>query len=87
MPDSGSGLGGRGMVIWSMPCALVTVSLLAFRWGVGLLGSAIATVLAWQTVEIRSTQSATGILYVAFTLILCGELTALILARSVVVPL
>jgi hypothetical protein len=33
-------------------------------------------------VEIRSTQSATGILYIAMTLVLFGELTALILSRD-----
>ena len=33
--------------------------------------------------QIRSTQSATGILYIAMTLVLFGELSALILAREV----
>ncbi len=55
---------------------------LAMRWGMGLLGPALATYLAWKTVQIRSTQSATGILYIAMTLVLFGEPTALILARS-----
>jgi hypothetical protein len=53
---------------------------LAMRWGMGVLGPLLATVLAWKTVEIRSTQSATGILYIAMTLVLFGELGALILA-------
>jgi hypothetical protein len=55
---------------------------LAIRWGMGVLGPLVATVLAWKTVEIRSTQSATGILYIAMTLVLFGELGALILARD-----
>jgi hypothetical protein len=55
---------------------------LAMRWGMGALGPLLATVLAWKTVEIRSTQSATGILYIAMTLVLFGELGALILARE-----
>jgi hypothetical protein len=55
---------------------------LAIRWGMGVLGPLLATVLAWKTVEIRSTQSATGILYIAMTLVLFGELGALILARD-----
>ncbi len=55
---------------------------LGMRWGMGVLGPALATVLAWKTVEIRSTQSATGILYIGMTLTLFGELSALILERG-----
>jgi hypothetical protein len=60
---------------------------LAIRWGMGVAGPLLATVLAWKTVEIRSTQSATGILYIALTLVLFGELSALILARQTGVAL
>jgi hypothetical protein len=49
----------------------------------GVAGPLLATVLAWKTVAIRSTQSATGILYIAMTLVLFGELSALILARQI----
>ncbi len=52
------------------------------RWGMGFAGPVLATILAWKTVQIRSTQSATGILYVAMTLLLFGELTSLIGARA-----
>ena len=55
---------------------------LAIRWGMGFAGPGLATLLAWKTVEIRSTQSATGILYIAMTLVLFGELTSLILATG-----
>jgi hypothetical protein len=55
---------------------------LAVRWGMGLAGPALATYLAWRTVRIRSTQSATGILYIATTLVLFGELSAMVLARQ-----
>jgi len=51
------------------------------RWGMGFAGPVVATILAWRTVRIRSTQSATGILYVAMILVLFGELTALVGAR------
>lgn len=60
----------------------VSTFFLAIRWGMGFVGPALATFLTWKTVEIRSTQSATGILYIAMTLVLFGELTALILARD-----
>jgi hypothetical protein len=52
------------------------------RWGMGFAAPAVATALAWQTVRIRSTQSATGILYAAMTLLLFGELSSLIVARG-----
>jgi hypothetical protein len=55
---------------------------LAMRWGIGLIGTAMATALAWQTVRIRSTQSATGILYIAMTFVLVGELTGMIVDRD-----
>jgi hypothetical protein len=70
---------GRGGTGGSAP----DVSLfLVVRWGVGFLGTLVAVLLAWQTVKLRSTQSATGILYIAMTLVLFGELTALILSRG-----
>jgi hypothetical protein len=55
---------------------------LTVRFGVGLLGVAIATGMTWQTVSIRSTQSATGILYIAMVLVLFGELTAMVLYQD-----
>jgi hypothetical protein len=55
---------------------------LLMRWGMGFTGPVLATILAWKTVQIRSTQSATGILYVAMTLVLFGELTSLIGSRT-----
>jgi hypothetical protein len=60
----------------------VTPLFLAARWGIGLAAPAVACVLAWKTVQIRSTQSATGILYAATTLVLFGELTSLVLSRG-----
>jgi hypothetical protein len=56
--------------------------LLLVRWGMGLSAPALATWMAWKTEQIRSTQSATGILYIATTLIFFGELTAMVLARD-----
>jgi len=52
------------------------------RWGMGFAAPVLATAMAWKTVEIRSTQSATGILYAAMTLLLFGELSSLITARG-----
>ena len=51
------------------------------RWGMGLAAPGVALALAWATARIRSTQSATGILYAGFTLLLVGELTSMIAQR------
>jgi hypothetical protein len=66
------------------PASGVTIDplFLAIRWGMGIGGVGLATLLAWRTVQIRSTQSATGILYIAMTLLLFGELSSLVLARN-----
>ncbi|CAN5853401.1 hypothetical protein BH23PLA1_BH23PLA1_10650 [soil metagenome] len=56
---------------------------LAMRWAMGLAVPALATFLTWETVRLRSTQSATGILYIGVALLLVGELTALILSHRV----
>ncbi len=80
-------LAAVGLGIWLQsgttadPGAL-TPLFLAMRWGMGVAGPGLAAVLAWKTVAIRSTQSATGILYIGMTLVLFGELSAMILARS-----
>lgn len=45
----------------------------------GLLGPALLVVMVWKTVEIESTQSATGILYAMLTMTIIGEGCALFL--------
>jgi protein NrfD len=42
----------------------------------GLLGPAVLSYLTWETAKIRSTQSATGILYVDFFTVVVGEVLA-----------
>jgi hypothetical protein len=56
--------------------------LLSMRWGMGFAGPVAAAILAWKTVQIRSTQSATGILYVMLALVLFGELSSLVGSRG-----
>jgi hypothetical protein len=82
-------LAGLGCWLWYSGRAGVHSSgqvsgfFLAIRWGMGFAAPLLATWMTWETVAIRSTQSATGILYIATTLVLFGELTALILSRDV----
>jgi len=54
---------------------------LAVRWGIGFLGPLVLCWLAWETTRIRSTQSATGILYVVVILCFLGELTSQLLVE------
>ena len=53
----------------------------------GLLGPAVLSYLTWETAKIRSTQSATGILYVDFFTVIVGEVLAKYLLVSQRVPL
>jgi hypothetical protein len=52
---------------------------LAVRWGVGFLAPLALAWMAWETARIRSTQSATGILYVVVIFCFLGELTSQLL--------
>ena len=52
----------------------------------GLLGPAVLSYLTWETAKIRSTQSATGILYVDFFTVVVGEVLAKYLFLATHVP-
>jgi hypothetical protein len=60
---------------------------LALRWTFGILGPLLLFGMAWRTLEIPNTQSATGILYVAVIGVFVGETTALLLATHARNPL
>jgi protein NrfD len=53
----------------------------------GLAGPAVLGWLTWETAKIRSTQSATGILYVDFFTVIVGEALAKYLLLEISVPL
>jgi len=52
----------------------------------GLAGPAVLSYLTWETAKIRSTQSATGILYVDFFTVVVGEVLAKYLLLATHVP-
>ena len=52
----------------------------------GLFGPALLSYLTWETAKIRSTQSATGILYVDFFTVVVGEVLAKYLLLATQVP-
>src|SRR5262245_33084974 len=60
--------------------------MIALRWAAGIIGVAVLTWMAWQTLKIRNTQSATGILYVAVITVFIGELTSLLLSGETAFP-
>lgn len=57
------------------------------RWSFGLCGVLVLLWMAWQTLKIPNTQSATGILYVAVIGVFVGELTGLLLSAESMYPL
>ncbi len=76
-------VGGWSLWDWSREHPLLRLNevnvLLPVRWIVGLVGPAILNFLALQTARIRSTQSATGILYVVVILTFLGEVVSQVL--------
>jgi hypothetical protein len=64
-----------------------TVLWLPLRWGLGFVGPLVLGWMAWQTARIRSTKSATGILYVIVIFCFLGELTSQLLLRGSGLPL
>lgn len=80
-----AGLSDAGLVaagLWSPDGVFVWMRLLF-----GIVGPASLMWFVWKTVEIRSTQSATGILYVQLFLVLSGELLAKYLRVAAGLPL
>jgi hypothetical protein len=78
------GLAGVGLWLWTGETAGSNlegelVLWLAIRWGIGFIGPLVLGWMAWETARIRSTQSATGILYVVVILCFLGELTSQLL--------
>jgi hypothetical protein len=59
----------------------------ALRWLFGLAGVVVLLFMAWRTLDVPNTQSATGILYVAVIGTFVGETMSLLLSRESVYPL
>ena len=77
---------GSGLGLWAGEHSLTILNevtlFLPVRWGIGLVGPFVLAIMAWQTARIRSTQSATGILYVVVILTFLGELVSQVLLRN-----
>ena len=89
MAVSGAGLGMEASRQLSSSGAIPQAWWLfvGLRWLSGLLGTAVAGWLTWQTLKIPNTQSATGILYAGVIVAFIGELTAQLLSAEAAYPL
>ncbi|MFQ5823877.1 MAG: hypothetical protein ACE5JB_07475 [bacterium] len=75
-------------ILLNMIFSLTTDSLfLIGRVVIGLIIPLIFGIMIWGTVKIRSTQSATGILYATIILVLIGEAFAKFISNSIGIPL
>jgi hypothetical protein len=80
-------LAGWGLWSWTASHSLVnwedeTVLWLPVRWGLGFGGPLVLGWMARSAAQIRSTQSATGILYVVVIFTFLGELTSQLLLAN-----
>lgn len=80
----GTGLGLQ--VAAEIPAGMSWWIFIAFRWLAGLGGVALMAVLAWYTLQVPNTQSATGILYAGVILTFLGELMSQLLSASLLYP-
>lgn len=69
--------GAHSLVRWDEVTLVLPV-----RWGIGFVVPLVLGIMAWQTAKIRSTQSATGILYVIVILTFLGELVGQVLLHN-----
>jgi hypothetical protein len=80
-------LAGAGLWLWTKSTSAPSLEAelvlwLSVRWVIGFLGPLVLGWMAWETARIRSTPSATGILYVVVILCFLGELTSLLLREQ-----
>lgn len=59
-----------------------TLLWLSARWLLGIFAPLVLGWMAWECARIRSTQAATGILYVVVIVTFLGELTSLLLLEK-----
>ena len=81
------GLGLMWTVTSASDAASANTWFLVLRWLTGIVTPLILTWMAWKTLAIPNTQSATGILYVAVITTFTGELMSQLLSTNAVYPL
>ncbi len=78
---------GVGLVLGINQGHVPQLAFVALRWLSGLVGALALAVMAWKTLKIPNTQSATGILYVGLIAVFLGELTSQLLSAGTPFPL
>lgn len=73
---------GRGVLMSPPGDEMWLWLMLSIRVGVGLIGAAVLAYMVWDCVKRRSTQSATGILYILMFFTFLGVLSATELGRT-----
>ncbi len=81
------GTGLVGTVVHQPTLRFDWLLFITLRWSFGLLGTLALLWMAWQTLKIPNTQSATGMLYVAVCGVFTGELMGLLLSAGSPFPL
>ncbi len=82
-----SAIGLWGQLTYGPSPTTQWILFLFLRWTFGIVGVAAMAWMAWQTLKIPNTQSATGILYVAVIGTFVGETMALLLSSESLFPL
>lgn len=81
-----------GASVWTLAAVGVTMTetsqqvWLGIRWVGGIIAPAVTTLMVWQILKHRNTQSATGVLFAGLILVFMGEMTASLLERDVLIP-
>lgn len=73
-------------LFWSLITSSTEWVWLSLRWLAGILGPLLVSVMVWQIMKYKNTQSATGVLFVGVILTLIGELSAILLAHELKAP-
>jgi hypothetical protein len=77
---------GLGLEVSAQPLSTQDWLFILLRWSFGLGGVIVLIWLAWQTLMIPNTQSATGLLYVAVMGVFVGETMSLLLSAESLYP-
>jgi hypothetical protein len=78
---------GLGLQLAEIGLSTSELLMVFLRWAAGIVGLVVLATMAWLTLKIPNTQSATGILYVAVIATFIGELTSLLLSANTAYPL
>ncbi len=78
---------GLGLQLaWQLDLSSTVWTFIVFRWVAGLLGTGAMAWMAWLTLKVPNTQSATGILYTGVILAFIGELVSQLLSVDLLYP-